>query len=159
MATIAPNTSPTTTRARRVRAAGAAAPTTRPTAPAVGNRAVDTVFLGAPRKAGGMSVKQRFATLEERFKPDAAKGVDVRFQFQLSGDGGGDWYVEIKDGKITVKDGSGPNPTATLKASAKDYKKIADGEMNKMWAFVRGKLKVDGDKDALGKFDSYFRKP
>lgn len=155
MSVITPVNAPA--RTRRTRATTVAAPAAPTTAG--GNARVDTVFLGAPRKAGGPSVKERFATLEERFKPEAAKGVNARFQFKLSGEGGGDWYVEIKDGKIKVKEGTGPDPTATLKASAKDYKKIAEGEMNKVWAFLRGKLKVEGDKDALGKFDEYFRKP
>lgn len=104
-----------------------------------------------------MNASERFATMQERFDPAKAKGVDVRFQFDLSGSGGGKWYVEIKGGKLTVKSGTGPNPTATMKASAEDYVKIANGEMNKMMAFLRGKLKVDGDKDALKKFDSYFK--
>jgi putative sterol carrier protein len=104
-----------------------------------------------------MSVQERFNTLEARFLPDKAKGVNVRFQFNLSGSGGGQWYAEIKSGKITVKKGTGPNPTATLSASASDYKKIADGEMNKMWAFMRGKLKVEGDREALKKWDTYFK--
>ncbi len=118
-----------------------------------------TSMLRGARKAGTPSIKERFATLEQRFKPEAAKGVNVRLQFKLSGDGGGDWYVEIKDGKCKVKEGSGPNPDATLIASASDYKKIADGEMNKMVAFLRGKLKVEGDKDKLKPFDTYFEKP
>jgi putative sterol carrier protein len=106
-----------------------------------------------------MSVQERFATLTKRFLPEKAKGVDARFQFDLSGSGGGKWYVEIKGGKITVKEGSGPNPTVTLKASAEDYLKIANGEMSKTWAFIRGKVKVDGDRDVLGKFDQYFKDP
>lgn len=122
-------------------------------------RKSDTVFAGSPRKSGSPSIRERFDTLEQRFKPEAAKGVNVRLQFKLSGDGGGEWYVEIKDGKCKVKKGTGPNPDATLKASASDYKKIADGEMNKMVAFLRGKLKVDGDKDKLKPFDTWFEKP
>ena len=31
--------------------------------------------------------------------------------------------------------------------------------MNKMVAFLRGKLKVEGDKDKLKPFDTYFEKP
>lgn len=156
MTTIAP-----TTRTRTAQAVAAA--DLAPAAPARSRRkrgaaSTDTVFLAGPRKSGTMSVRERFSTLQKRFKPEAAKGVNVRFQFKLSGAGGGDWYVEIKDGKLTSKEGTGPNPTATLKASAADYKKIADGEMNKTLAFLRGKLKVDGDKDALGKWDSYFEK-
>ena len=122
-------------------------------------RNADTVFLGGARNAGGTSIRERFDTLEQRFKPDAAKGVNVKLQFKLSGDDGGEWYVEIKDGKCKVKKGTGPNPDATLIASAKDYKKIADGEMNKMVAFLRGKLKVEGDKDKLKPFDTWFEKP
>lgn len=126
---------------------------------ASGPRAAEgTRFTAAPRKAvKDMTAKERFDSLQSRFDANAAKGVDVRFQFELSGSGGGSWYVEIKNGKLTVKSGTGPNPTATLRASAEDYVKIANGEMNKMLAFVRGKLKVDGDKDALKKFDSYFK--
>ena len=137
-------------------AAEAAAPVASPAA------RTRTSFVSEARVAGGggtPSIKERFATLEKRFKPDAAKGVNVRLQFDLSGEGGGKWYVEIKDGKCKVKEGTGPNPDATLKASASDYKKIADGEMNKMVAFLRGKLKVEGDKDKLKPFDTWFEKP
>ncbi|MCW2955341.1 MAG: sterol-binding protein [Thermoleophilia bacterium] len=141
------------TRTRSARAAAPAAPQTTPEAAPTAR----TVTSFAARKAGGMSVKERFSTLVARFKPEAAKGVDERFQFDLTGDGGGKWYVVIKDGKITVTEGTGPNPTATLKASASDYKKMAEGDMNKTIAFLRGKLKVT-NKDALEKWDTYFKK-
>ncbi len=112
----------------------------------------------APRKAvKDMTVQERFATLQKRFVPSRTKGVNVKFQFDISGSGGGKWYCTIKDQKLTVKEGTGPNPTATLKASAEDYLKIANGEMNKMLAFIRGKLKVSGDKDELKKWDTYFK--
>lgn len=153
MTTIAP-----ITRTRRAQHAAHAAASTVATSGSPASR-TSTAWLGGPRAAGSMSVKERFATLEKRFKPEAAKGVNVRLQFELSGEGGGTWYVEIKDGKCKVKEGTGPNPDATLKASASDYKKIADGEMNKMVAFLRGKLKVEGDKDKLKPFDTYFEKP
>lgn len=144
-------------RTRRARAAAPAAGAPQAAAGSPASR-TSTAWLGGPRKSS-MSVKERFATLEKRFKPEAAKGVNVRLQFELSGEGGGTWYVEIKDGKCKVKEGSGPNPDATLKASASDYKKIADGEMNKMVAFLRGKLKVEGDKEKLKPFDTWFEKP
>lgn len=159
MTAIAP-----TTRTRRAHAAAAAAGTAAPRRAAAGspNARIATAYMGGVRAAGGggsPSVRERFSTLEKRFKPEAAKGVNVRLQFKLSGEGGGEWYVEIKDGKCKVKEGTGPNPDATLKASASDYKKIADGEMNKMVAFLRGKLKVEGDKDKLKPFDTWFEKP
>ncbi len=104
-----------------------------------------------------MSARERFATLQQRFRPEAARGVNVSFQFNLTGPGGGKWFVTIRNGKLTVKEGTGPNPTATLTASAEDYVKMAEGEMNKMVAFVRGRLKVEGDRKALEQWDTYFR--
>ena len=128
-----------------------------------GNAAIATAYVaaprvGAPRKAvKDMTVQERFASLKQRFVPEKAKNVDVKFQFNITGSGGGKWYVVIKKGTITVKEGTGPSPTATLKANSEDYLKIANGEMNKMLAYIRGKLKIEGDKDALKEFDSYFR--
>ena len=128
---------------------------------ASGNATTATAFAAGVRTVNGgggePEVRERFATLVSRFKPEAAKGVDARFHFIISGPKGGEWYVEIKDGKCTLKEGSGPNPTVTLKASDEDYKKIANGDMNKTIAFLRGKLKLDGDKDAMKKFDGYFK--
>ena len=151
MTQISPVTAASTVAAQ---AAGAA----QPKAAGLSNAAIATIFEAGPRKAvNEMSVQERFATLEKRFLPNKAKGVTASFQFKLSGKGGGNWYVSIKNGKISVKKGTGPNPTVTLKASAETYRKIADGEMNKTWAFLRGKVKVEGDKDALDKFNTYFK--
>ncbi|MCW2959844.1 MAG: sterol-binding protein [Thermoleophilia bacterium] len=144
----------------RTHAARAARPAagSAPSAAAAPAARTATSFAVLASGGGGVSVKERFATLVARFKPEAAKGVNERFQFDLSGPGGGKWYVVIKDGKITVKEGTGPDPTASLRASASDYKKMAEGEMNKTIAFLRGKLKVT-NKGALEKWDTYFRKP
>ncbi|MCB0877872.1 MAG: SCP2 sterol-binding domain-containing protein [Thermoleophilia bacterium] len=154
MSTIAPSAPARSTTAAQARAIVMAAAAT----PAAGSaRSSATTFAGAPRKAGSMSVRERFATLEERFLPDKAKGVDVKLLFKLSGDDGGTWYVVIKDGKITVKEGDGPDPDATVMASAKDYKKMADGEMNKTVAFLRGKLRIKGDRKYLEQYETWFR--
>lgn len=122
-------------------------------------RSSSTRFIGAPRKAGSMSVRERFSTLEARFLPEKAKGVDVKLQFKLSGDGGGEWYVVIKDGKIKVTEGEGPGADATVMASASDYQKMADGEMNKTLAFLRGKLKIKGDRKYLEAYETWFKQP
>lgn len=140
------------------RTSHAAAPTAAQPAQAGVAHGARTTRTSFATGGGGVSVRQRFSTMEKRFKPAAAKGVNIKIQFKLSGSGGGEWYVVIKDGKCTVKEGTGPSPTATVSATASDYKKIADGEMNKMIAYLRGKLKIDGDKDVLKPFDTYFEK-
>jgi putative sterol carrier protein len=159
MTTIAPTTSTRQARALTamdaLRAAAIDAPAGAPRAHAT--RSAATSFAGAPRKSGGMSVRERFSTLEKRFKPEAAKGVDVKLQFKLSGSDGGEWYIVIKNGKITVKEGTGPDADATVIASAKDYKKMAEGDMNKTIAFLRGKLKIEGDRKYLDAWETWFK--
>lgn len=156
MSNVAPTTSSTVSAQALVAAATESG--TRSTQRARGARAQATAFVGAPRKAGGMSVKERFGSLEQRFLPEKAKGVNVKLQFDLSGSDGGKWYVVIKDGKIKVTEGTGPDPDATVMAKASDYKKMAEGEMNKTLAFLRGKLKIKGDRKYLDAWETWFKK-
>lgn len=118
----------------------------------VRNAVVGTSFAG-PRRKGLDSMREGFATMEQRFRPSAAKGLDARMQFELTGEGGGEWFVVIKDGRCTVTSGRGEDPDTTLTASAADYLKISNGEMNKVLALLRGKLRVKGD---MGKVRPFF---
>lgn len=120
-------------------------------------RAVHTRFE-APRRAGFDSIKDGFATMESRFRPEKATGLHVRMQFVLTGTGGGEWFVVIKGGRCTVTSGRGKNPDTTLEASAADYLKISNGEMNKLVALLRGKLRVRGDMGKVRPFFACFRK-
>lgn len=152
------NVAPTTTHAAAPTTQAIVAAAARAEARAATARSTETVFIGAPRKAGSPSVRERFDSLEQRFLPDKAKGVDVKLQFNLTGEGGGEWYVVIKDGKIKVTKGKGGKADATVTAKASDYQKMADGEMNKTIAFLRGKLKIEGDRKYLDAWETWFKK-
>ena len=58
------------------------------------------------------------------FQADKAAGVDVVFQFRISGSGGGDWYAVVKDKTCTVEAGLHPKPTTTLKMAGEDFLKL-----------------------------------
>lgn len=137
--------------------AARAARSTRPSATTFAREAREAREATLAKKKVG--VRERFATLEQRFIPSKAKGVNASWQFDLSGDDGGKWYVTIKDGKITVKSGTGGKADVTIKAKASDYRKIADGEMSSTMAFLTGKVKIDGEKDLAKKFKEFFREP
>jgi len=96
-------------------------------------------------ETGGPSVKAVFDGLEKAFQPEAAAGVDVVFQFNISGPQGGSWFVTIKDGACQVSEGSHDRPTTTIKMADQDFVKMMSGELNPMAAFSSGKLKVEGD--------------
>ena len=102
------------------------------------------------------SVKEYFDTLPARFVASAARGVNAIFQFELAGDGGGTYHVTVKDGDMSVAEGPSPSPSATLKMSADNYVKMANGELNGAMAFMKGQLKVTGNVMLAQKMQAIF---
>jgi putative sterol carrier protein len=69
----------------------------------------------------------------------------VVFQFRISGAGGGDWYVVVKDGACEVTEGVHDRPTTTVKMGDEDFIQLIMGKLNAMSAYTGGKLKIEGD--------------
>ncbi|HID30811.1 MAG TPA: SDR family NAD(P)-dependent oxidoreductase [Desulfobacterales bacterium] len=92
-----------------------------------------------------LTVKGIFERIPEAFQVDKAAGVDVVFQFDITGPDGGSWYVTVKDGSCEVTEGSHSGPTTTIKMAGDDFVKLISGELNAMNAFTGGKLKIEGD--------------
>lgn len=128
-----------------------------PSPPSTTARLAPTIYT-ARRTSGDDTIADGFATMESRFKPKSARGISTRMQFVLTGPGGGTWFVVIKDQTCTVTSGTGERPDATLMATAADYRKIFSGEMNKIVALLRGKLRVKGDISAVRPFFACFTK-
>jgi putative sterol carrier protein len=74
-----------------------------------------------------------------------AKGLSCLYQFDLSGEGGGKYFVEVRDGRLDVGEGERPNPDVTLVAAAVDYIDIAEGRKSALFALARGKFKIKGN--------------
>lgn len=91
------------------------------------------------------SVSALFAAMPGRFDPARAGGVDLVVQFVLTGDGGGTWVVTVRDGALTLDDGERGDAAVTIRASADDYLRIANGELSGAEAFSTQKLTIDGD--------------
>jgi len=92
-----------------------------------------------------LSVKAIFDRMPESFQAEKAAGVDVVFQFRISGTGGGEWYAAIKGGALEVKQGTHEKPTTTIIMSDDDFIALISGKLNAMKACTSGKLKVEGD--------------
>ncbi len=91
------------------------------------------------------SAAEIFAAMPDAFNPDAAKGVDVVFQYHISGPDGGDWSCTVKDGACTIHQGTHEKPTCTLKIGASDFVDMIGGALPAMQAYTSGKLRIEGD--------------
>ncbi len=102
-----------------------------------------------------MSVADIFNSMPQRFQVDKAAGANMGILFDLSGDNGGQWYVNIADGKLNVAQSApAATPNATVKMTADDFTAMSTGSLNPMMAFMTGKIKVDGDLNSVMKFQS-----
>ena len=102
-----------------------------------------------------MSVADIFNNMPGRFQADKAAGATMGILFDLSGDEGGQYYVNIADGQLNVSQGAPATaPQATVKMTADDFAAMSSGGLNPMMAFMSGKIKVDGDLNSVMKFQS-----
>ena len=104
-------------------------------------------------------IKAIFDAMPTQINADAAKGMNSTIQFKLTGDGGGDYYVEIKDGTAKVSQGAAPSPNMTMTLAAQDYVDLIGGKLNGQMAFMSGKLKIAGDMGLAMKMQTLFKRP
>ena len=102
------------------------------------------------------TVRQLFEETPVAFQPQRAGRANAVIQFIISGEGGGNWYLTIKDKTCTVTEGVADSPKATLRIDAQDYLALATGKLSSMKAFTSGRVKASGDIALLRRMDNWF---
>ncbi len=102
------------------------------------------------------SLDEMFEMMPSVFDAEKAKGLNATVQFDLTGEGGDQYYVKVADGKIDTAKGTAEDPTATIHMAADDYKKMVAGDLNPVTAFMTQKIKVEGDLNTVMKFQGLF---
>jgi len=86
-----------------------------------------------------------FKAMPDSFVPKAAEGIEVVFQYIISGREKGDWYCAIKNGECDIRQAVHEKPTCTLKMDSPDFLDMMNGKMTPMQAYSSGKLVIEGD--------------
>jgi len=108
------------------------------------------------KNLGPKTVQQAIEGMTLSIDPNEAKDLNATIQFNVSGEGGGDYYLSIADGKCTFTEGSTPPPTLTIETPADVWLKIARKELNGAIALMTGKYKGKGKMGLLMKMDKIF---
>ena len=97
-----------------------------------------------------------FDDMRGSFQPTKAKGVHARYQWDLSGPNGGQWWIDVNDGTYKMGKGKIDNPSVTFVTSDKDWVALSNGTLGGKWAYFTGRLKIRGSQSVAKKLDEIF---
>ncbi|MCI9593199.1 MAG: SCP2 sterol-binding domain-containing protein [Lachnospiraceae bacterium] len=93
-----------------------------------------------------MTYEELFQKIKEMFMKADISGIKehLAFQFNITGEGEGAFYAEVKDGTLYVEPYEYYDRDAIFICSADTLLKLASGKLDPVFAFTVGKLKVEG---------------
>jgi putative sterol carrier protein len=74
-------------------------------------------------------------------KPELAKDINAIIHFDIPGEGGGKWTLDLTKGSEWVTSGHEGTAKMTITVSNEDFVKIREKKLNAQMAAMQGKLK------------------
>ena len=112
--------------------------------------------LAASNEPASETPQDVFDGMRQSFQAQKAKGVHLKYQWRLSGPQGGEWWIEVNDGKYQMGRGRIDKPDVTFVATDKNWVALSNGTLGGKWAFFTGRLKIQGSQNAARKLDEIF---
>uniref|UniRef100_A0A8D1EZ98 Hydroxysteroid dehydrogenase-like protein 2 n=1 Tax=Sus scrofa TaxID=9823 RepID=A0A8D1EZ98_PIG len=99
-----------------------------------------------PPKPCSGAVEETFRIVKESLSDDVVKATQAIYQFELSGEDGGTWFLDLKSKGGNVGYGE-PSDRAdvVMSMSTDDFVKMFSGKLKPVVAFLSGKLKIKGN--------------
>ena len=110
----------------------------------------------ASKDSSSSTPQQVFDGMRQSFQANKAKGVHARYQWELSGPQGGQWWIDVNDGTYKMGKGKIANPSVTFVTSDKNWVALSNGTLGGKWAFFTGRLKIHGSQSIARKLDEIF---
>jgi putative sterol carrier protein len=96
-----------------------------------------------------MTAKEFIHNLPQQVNKEGIQGMETTFHFQINGEGGGDYTVEVKDGQVIINEGLIGNPKCTVRTTNDNFIGVVTGKINPMMALMMGKIKIDNQGELL----------
>ena len=108
----------------------------------------------------GVDIKQLFnEILPTALAKNAedAKTLAAKYQMNITGDGGGEWFIDVSSTGPSCKPGKGEGADCTITITDEDFQKLVENpQQNGMQLFFAGKLKVTGNQMLAMKLQKLF---
>ena len=113
----------------------------------------------ADQEGAAMTYQEMFEAAKKEFmKADVSQVKEhLAFQFNITGDGAGAFYAEVKEGVLYVEPYEYYDRDAIFTCSSDTLFKLIRGKMDPVLAFTLGKLKVDGSIEQALKVGSFMK--
>ncbi|XP_037068994.1 hydroxysteroid dehydrogenase-like protein 2 isoform X2 [Pollicipes pollicipes] len=112
----------------------------------------------AAAPAGDGKIAKLFGTIEGFLSEEIVQNTNAVYQFEVSGDDAGQWFLDLKNGSGSCGRGPASSPDATFKMSSDDFLKMFAGKLKPAAAFMTGKMKLSGDMGKAMKLDKLMGK-
>ncbi|KFW02505.1 Hydroxysteroid dehydrogenase-like 2, partial [Eurypyga helias] len=91
-------------------------------------------------------VAETFRVIQGAMSEEYVRSTQGVYQFELSGDGGGTWYIDLKTKGGSAGFGQPPvTADVVMNMSSADFVKMFTGKLKPTLAFMSGKLKIKGN--------------
>jgi putative sterol carrier protein len=88
---------------------------------------------------------------------DKAKEIGATYEIIVTGEGGGEWFIDVSSTGPKVEAGNPKTAACTITITAEDFQKLHENpQVNGMQLFFAGKLKVAGDQMLAMKLQKLF---
>jgi putative sterol carrier protein len=88
---------------------------------------------------------------------EKAKAINAKFQINIVGDGGGEWFIDASESGPSAKAANPGGADVTITMAVEDFHKLIENpQANGVQLFFAGKLKVDGNQMLAMKLNKLF---
>lgn len=107
-----------------------------------------------------MTFQENFELIKKQFDNADVSHITehLAFQFNITGEGDGIFYAEVKDGKLSIEPYEYFDRDCIFIASAETFMKIISGKQDSVLAFTLGKLKIEGSIEKALKLKELMKK-
>lgn len=99
-----------------------------------------------PSKPRSGSVEETFRLIKDFLSDDIVKATQAIYEFKLSGEDGGTWFLDLKSKGGNAGHGEPPDQADVIMTlSTDDFVKMFSGKLKPTMAFMSGKLKIKGN--------------